>query len=328
MKCINRFKLKFVILLALCIFVVTGCAKNEIAVPYGYLESNEHYNIDYSMSTKEVELFASDLCATDVDVVDTSDVDRSTFLAAGVFNMTSAETLYAYNVNNHVNPASITKIMTSLIVLENCEDLEQVVTVPDVVIYESGAQLFNIHEGDRITVKNLLYANLVYSGNDASLALAKYIAGTEADFCVLMNEKAAELGCTNTNFCNSNGLTVDNHYTSIYDLYLIFNEALKYDLFKEIINTSSVEISYTSAEGEYVTKSVNSTDKFLTGEYKLPDNITIIGGKTGSTNAAGKCLMICFTDEQGNYYVAAIMGAPDEQTLYTTMSELIGDTVN
>ena len=326
MKCLSK-KISFFLIISVIVLSLYGCKEKEIDVPYGFLSGNEKYDLEYNVLQKNVKFFASDLCAVSSDFVDNSDIDRSMIYSAAVFDINNSNVLYAYNANMAVNPASITKIMTTLVVLDNCS-LDEVVTVPDVTIYESGAQLFNIKEGDRITVENLLYAHLVYSGNDASLALAKYVSGTEEEFCNLMNEKAAKLGCTGTHFSNSNGLTAEDHYTTAYDLYLIFSEALKYPILEQIIGTSSYEVTYTNADGEFASRTVSSTDKFLSGEYKVPDGITVVGGKTGSTNAAGKCLMLCVKDRNGNPYIAIVMGAPDEQTLYTMMADLLDDTIN
>lgn len=327
MKCLNKRILSLLLVGVFFSLTLTGCQSSDIDIPYGMLNNNDDYSITSKSNSHYVPMFAEDLCATDVDVVDTSTIDMNSVLGAGIYDVNSKQVLYSYNATRRLNPASITKIMTALVVIESGVNLSDVVTVPNCSINESGAQLFNIKEGDKITIENLLYATLVYSGNDSALALANIVGGSEEGFADLMNEKARQLGCTGTHFVNSNGLTAEEHYTTVYDLYLIFNEALKYDLIKNIINTSSVDISYTNSNGEYITKTINSTDKFLTGDYSMPGNATIIGGKTGSTNAAGKCLMVCAEDPAGNPYICVILGAADEQALYNTMRQLCEETI-
>ena len=321
MKCLNKKTINFILILISSI-VLVGCGKNNINLPYGFFDNNPNYSINEDNSTRTASLFAENLCATAVDITDTSDINKDNIYAAAMYDVNDKKVLYSYNANNKVNPASITKIMTALLVIENCE-MEDIVLVPDVTINESGSQSFNIKEGDKISVENLLYATLVYSGNDAALALAKYVSGTEEEFCALMNERAKELGCTDTNFSNSNGLTSESQYTSVYDIYLIFNEATKHEEFLNIINCSSKELSYTSSSGEYVTKTVTNTNKYLTGDYNSPDSITIWGGKTGSTQAAGKCLVVYGKDQFSNPYISIVMGAADEEMLYKYMTAMI-----
>lgn len=310
-------------ILGICL--LTGCGKKEYQAPYGMLETNSSYSIDESASSAHnVKLFAADICATDVDITSSSTINESYVYAAAVYNLESKETLYSYKAEERVNPASLTKIMTAIIVLENCS-LDDVVTIGDVTIKEGGAQLFKLQEGDKITVRDLLCISTIYSGNDASLALANYVAGSEAAFAELMNEKAKQLGATHTNFVNCNGLTDENHYTTAHDLYLMFAEAMKYPEFVTIMNTPSMEINYSSATGEYISKTITTTDKYLTGEYATPSSVVVLGGKTGSTNAARKCLMIYGTDSSKTPYIAVIMGAEDEPTLYHMMTNLVDD---
>jgi len=305
--------------------MLTGCGDKEYSVPYGMLDNNNSYSLDgEKASSQNAKLFASDMCVTDSDIIGTSNINHDSIYAAAAYNLNTKEVLYSYKAEDRVNPASLTKIMTAIIVLENC-NLDDIITVPDVTIKEDGAQLFKIKEGDRISIRDLLAVSTIYSGNDCSLALAVHIAGSEENFAQMMNEKAKLLGCTHTNFVNCNGLTNENHYTSAHDLYLMFAEAMKYPEFVTLMNTVSMDINYSTAEGEYVTKSITTTDKFLTGEYAGPDNVVIVGGKTGSTNAAGKCLMVYGTDNMGTPYIAVIMGAGDESTLYHMMTNLIND---
>lgn len=305
--------------------MLVACGDKEFSIEYGMLDNNESYSLGTGVGdSQNAKLFAADYCTSDVDITNTSTINSDYVYAAAAYNLASKEVLYSYKANERVNPASLTKIMTAIIVLENC-NLDDTVTIGDVSIKEGGAQVFKLNQGDKITVRDLLSVSTIYSGNDASLALAIHVAGSEEGFVELMNEKAKALGCTHTNFMNCNGLTHEEHYTTAHDLYLMFTEAMKYPEFVTMMNTPSMEINYSSAEGEYISKTITTTDKYLTGEYASPDNVVIVGGKTGSTNAARKCLMVYCTDNSGTPYICVIMGAEDESTLYNMMTNLIKD---
>ena len=131
-----------------------------------------------------------------------------------------------------------------------------------------------------------------------------------------MNEEAKLLGATNTHFVNPNGLHNDEHYTTAYDMYLIFNEAIKSETFLQIINATTYTAVYQSVRGSTVEKTYTTTNQFLTGEKDFPDNFTIIGGKTGTTYDAGKCLILLVKDEDGNPYILIGLGCDTRERLY------------
>jgi len=324
-KCLSR--LLSIFLCFILVFGITGCGSEDLPMQYGSITTNENYIIDSTSEQTQMTLFASDYCATIDDVTNSSTVDYSGLYAAGIYDLNDKEVLYSYQANEHINPASLTKIMTALVVFDNC-NLDDIVTIGDVTITEDGVQLFNLQTGDQISVRNLLYITMVYSGNDAALALAQHVAGTEEAFVQMMNDKAYSLGATNTNFTNPHGLSDENHYTSAYDLYLIFRAAVQYDEFIQLINTASYTVNYTHADGEEASRTITSTNKYLTQDYSCPNQISIIGGKTGSTMAAGKCIILYATDSLNNPYICIVMGASDEETLYQTMTQLCEDSIH
>lgn len=322
----NNFK----IITALCLVSLTAllsaCASEEIPLSYGTLQSNDSFSIEADEAQTQIALFASDLCATANDITDSSTAAVDGLNAACIYDLNQEEVLYSYQANERLNPASLTKIMTALLVIENCS-MEDVVLIGDVTIYEDGVQLFNLKAGDRITVQNLLYATLVYSANDAALALAQHVAGSEDAFVEMMNTRALQLGATNTHFVNPHGLSHEEHYTTAYDLYLIFNAAAKYDIFQQIINTTSYTVEYTLADGTQTSRNITTTNKFLSEIYDSPSGVSIIGGKTGSTMAAGKCIILYATDAAGNPYICVVMGAGNEEQLYRLMKQLCEDVI-
>ena len=124
---------------------------------------------------------------------------------------------------------------------------------------------------------------------------------------------------------NPHGLTDAEQYTTAYDLYLIFNEAIKQEKFVEIIQMTSYETTYYNGAGEAQQLSVRNTNKFVNGDAKVPDNATVIGGKTGTTNAAGHCLMLLSKDTNGAPYISIILKAGSRDALYAQMTDLLDE---
>lgn len=223
-----------------------------------------------------------------------------------------------------VAPASLTKLMTALIVLEKA-NMDDVVTLTAAMNHDMfpGAQVCGFVPGDQVTVKELLYSMLVYSGNDAANALAIHVGGDISNFVSMMNERANLLGAVNTHFSNPSGLDIDNHYSSAYDLYLIFNECLKYDDFRSAICQPSYTNHYTSSSGQEASITYTSTNLYMNGMYSSPEGMTIYGGKTGTTDAAGACLITYSKDGVGNDYVSVSLGSKDKPELYSQMNKIL-----
>ena len=200
--------------------------------------------------------------------------------------MNNAETDCAYNIHKKIYPASTTKILTALVALEN-GNLSDTVTVADEADsgkFAADEQTCGIKAGDQLTLEDLLNGLLLYSGNDNAVAIADHIAGSTEKFAEMMNAEAKKLMATNSHFVNPSGLHDDNHYTTAYDLYLIFNECIKHDDFVKIINSSSYTAHITGADGTKRDVKWEPTNYYAKGEATPPDNVTIIGGKTGTAD--------------------------------------------
>lgn len=315
MKCTNKRLITLVTAL-LSMALLTACGSSSYAIPY----SSE--SIYTSISSDMVDTFASDLCVVGSDITDSS-ISMSTNSCAGLFDLNNRETLYALNVNEQVDPASLTKIMTALVALKY-GSLDQILTATSSVnITESGAQLIGLKEGDTMTLDQALHILLIYSANDAGMLIADNIGGSVEGFTELMNAEAKEIGATKCHFSNPHGLTEDDHYVTAYDMYLIFNAAMQYDVFQEIINMSSYSTVYSHSDGSSAEVNINTTNGYLKGDRTAPSSITVIGGKTGTTNAAGHCLILLAKDSSGNPYIAVIMRAEDGDTLYGEMTALL-----
>ena len=175
-----------------------------------------------------------------------------------------------------------------------------------------------------MTLDQALHILLLYSANDVAVLIAEGVAGSVEEFVTLMNEEAMDIGATNCHFTNPNGLTEEGHYVTTYDLYLIFQEALKYDLFNEIIQMTSYNTVYKDSNGNEKSIEMETTNLFLKGVYDMPANVTVIGGKTGTTNAAGHCLILLSRSSNGTPYISVIMKDTSKDELYTDMSTLLG----
>lgn len=295
---------------------------HDYALSLPFDRSSAVYGFSQTLSQEDVaEPFSSGLCVTDSDVG--TDTFSSGALSAGLFDINGRKVRYAKDIFTMRSPASLTKIMTVLVALKNSSPDDMVTVTDTAKDIEYGSSVCDIHTGDTLSLKQLLYGMVVASGNDASMMVAEHVGGTVEHFVELMNEEARRLGATRTHFSNPHGLTASEHYTCIYDLYLIFHEAMKYDLFMDMISRKNYYAEYTDPEGAPVAVTWESTNHYFTGEAKLPEDIIVYGGKTGTTEDAGACLCLLAKDVYGNPYLAVLLHSADKDVLYTDMNELL-----
>ena len=220
-------------------------------------------------------------------------------------------------------PASTTKVMTALLALKYGNLSDEVTVTDDSVITEAGASLAGIKPGDKLTLDQLLYGLMLPSGNDAANAIAVHIGGSVDNFVKMMNDEAKRIGAVDTNFVNPSGLSDSNHYTTAYDLYLIFNEAMKDSRFMNYAGAPSYNVSYTAADGTQITKSWKNGNRYITGQAAAPRGIVVDAGKTGTTLAAGSCLVICSENAEGKRYISVVLKSKNRADLYDNMSKLL-----
>ncbi len=159
---------------------------------------------------------------------------------AGAFNLSTGQVVYAKNLYERLYPASTTKILTAYLALKYCDDLDAYVTVSENAAKQAAdSSVCDLRAGDRVKLRDLLYGMMLRSGNDAAIAIAEHVSGSVEAFAELMNREAAAMGATQTHFVNPNGLPDANHYTTVYDMYLIFAKALENQMFSEIIAAKS-----------------------------------------------------------------------------------------
>ncbi|MBP3736650.1 MAG: D-alanyl-D-alanine carboxypeptidase [Lachnospiraceae bacterium] len=320
MKCIN--KTLFCVLFLLCL-IQTGCG-SSFAQPYRDNKEDVSFRLfqKNAYNSQIADSFASGLCVADADAAQAQPIQTDA-LSAALFDVTRCNTVYADSVYERVNPASLTKIMTALVALKYAEPDMVLTASSSIYNLESGAQKCGLAAGDTMTLDQALRILLVYSANDVAIMIAENIGGSVEGFLSMMNAEASRIGATGTNFTNSSGLSDAEHYSTAYDMYLIFSEALKYDLFTEIINMPSYSTVYRDSSGNEKKIDVKSTNYYLRGEKSAPAGITVIGGKTGTTTAAGHCLILLTRDIGSKPYISVVMRASSNDTLYATMNELL-----
>ncbi|MDD7143582.1 MAG: serine hydrolase [bacterium] len=319
MRCTSKGRLCLIGCMAFAFLYLSGCSGEPKALVTEFEKA--HYNTELYEST----LYAEELCVAETDVALEGYEGDTALHASSLFDLENKNVLYSWQSHERLYPASTTKIMTALLALEN-GNLEDTVTISKTAAaasFPSDAQVCGLREGEVWTLEDLLNALLLYSGNDAASAIAEHIAGTEESFVNMMNSRARELMANNTHFTNPHGLHDDEHYTTAYDLYLIFNECIKNEHFVEIISSDSYTAVYTAADGSQQEMTFTPTNLYAKGVVEEPDNVTIVGGKTGTTDEAGCCLILLVRDSQNRPYISIVMGAPDKSTLYEDMTSLI-----
>jgi serine-type D-Ala-D-Ala carboxypeptidase (penicillin-binding protein 5/6) len=237
--------------------------------------------------------------------------DQMQSRAALVMNASTGTILYAKNPDLKCLPASTTKLMTAIVTMEHA-DLNDIVTISSKVAHVPPHKA-GFKEGDRVMIEELLQAALIGSANDAAVALAEAVAGSEERFVELMNEKALAIGAKNTRFINANGLPGPGQYITVSDLAKIMDYALRYKKLKEIIGTRVTEVS--TMDGN--TKLIRNTNRLLWSEEDL------VGGKTGYTSKARHCF-VCAAERKSDTIIVALLGSPSRNSLWKETEFLIG----
>lgn len=235
-----------------------------------------------------------------------------------VIDADSGTVLYGKNINEQYYPASITKLLTALVIIENC-DLDDEVTFSHNAVHnvESGSSNAGYDEGDKATVRDLLYAMLLKSANEAANALAEHCSGSIGKFCELMNQKAESLGCQQSHFANPSGLNNENHYTTAYDFALISQAAFKDPILLEIDSAYSYKLppSKNYPEGQEITTHHGMLKKQHESYYEYA-----LAGKTGYTSLAGNTL-VTYAKRGNQRLIAVVLNG--HQTHYTDTRRLM-----
>ena len=216
-----------------------------------------------------------------------------------VIELNSNRILHEKNAYKKMYMASTTKILTAITIIENC-DLNDVVTVTKDTVGIEGSSIYLV-EGEKLSVKQLLYGLMLRSGNDCAETLAKHCSGNNEKFALLMNKTAEKIGATNSNFVNPHGLHDDNHYTTARDLALISSYAMKNNEFREIVQTKVIDIP--SPNKDYNRRLVNKNKMLKEFEGST-------GIKTGYTKKAGRCL-VSSCIRNGMELICVVLNSPN-----------------
>ena len=325
----------------LCFLILfsAGCSDSSVLLS-DYSYNKAYSDVAQSMLLGNVEyqslpsLMTDRICYVKDETLSVSKANEVSTVSSADEVMT-AQSILCINVSKNLPvyvkspykslfPASTTKLMTALLTLQKTSPSDIVTVKEDnggITTYK--AQLCGFKQGDKVSVKTLLNCLLVYSGNDAAVILAEYISGSVEAFVDEMNREAKRIGAVDTNFVNVHGLHNDAHKMSVYDIYLILNECMKYENFSNIAVQPSYTAMYETAEGVLQYLEFEATDEFLTGHYKIPDGIEILGGKTGSTVWAKECLALSYIGQDGDLYIAVVFSAETKDSLYQQMSYLM-----
>jgi D-alanyl-D-alanine carboxypeptidase (penicillin-binding protein 5/6) len=236
-----------------------------------------------------------------------------------VLDEDSGKLVYSKDPFKKMAPASLTKIMTAIVLLDSGRNLNETVTIKHDIIIRSDGVALGLKEGDRTTLQDLLYMSLLYSANDACVAIAEEVAGSVPGFAKMMNERAKEIGALNSNFVNPNGMPDNRHYSTAYDLAVLSSYAMKDKTFSKIVGTRkhtvkllthkevSVKVAKTSSKttSKSKRKVIEETEKKivevtrtinLSNRHKLLGKTDgVMGIKTGYTKAAGRCLATAYS---------------------------------
>jgi len=233
----------------------------------------------------------------------------------------SGKIIYEKNSNIQNYPASVTKILTAILTLENCQ-LTDTVTVSKTAISNipSGYVIAPLFVGEQMSVEDLLYALMLKSANDAAYVLAEHVGGSVEGFSNMMNKKAEELGCKNSHFVNPNGIHNSNHYTTAYDMYLIAKYAMENEEFVKIVSTYQHTLSATN---KYSKKDriMKNTNNFVNPNSRYYDE-NVKGIKTGTTMQAGNCL-ITSSSKNGFDVITVVLGAKTAESKFSETKNMM-----
>lgn len=326
----RRRRNRILLTILICILFVGCCVLAFLQLKKGHDLDLSHSYLETSMEKEDISPayllkatpFANDLCVSAGDVAH-QEISLNGNEKGALFDVDDKKVIFGDAMYEKVYPASITKIMTAILAVK-LGNMDDVVTITEEdVTLEEGSQMVGLQAGDTVTMDELFHGLLVYSGNDCAMAIARHIGGTVEQFVNMMNEEARSLGATGTNFISPHGLHDENHYTTVYDIYLMLNEAISYPYFVETMQLGNYVITYHRGEQD-ITARLDATDHYLTGQESAPNGVTVLGGKTGTTSAAGSCLAILSQNRYGEPYISIVMKAVNKISLYSDMNMLLG----
>ena len=307
---------------ALLLVVVIFRHVNKVEIPLTWSNAKMAYTAAGQSAMQTETAFSTDLC------IGPNNVTREGLSLTGnergaLFSLDDRKVVFAKEMHEKIYPASITKLMTAILAFKS-DKMDETVTIQwqDLEL-ESGSQVVGLRIGDQVTMHDLMRGLLIHSGNDCAQAIARVVGGSQDNFVNMMNEELKAIGATESHFTNPTGLHDENHYTSVYDIYLMLHEAMKNDEFISIIQIPVYDFKYYDADGNEKHVTLDSTDRYLTGQVEPPKDVTVLGGKTGTTSAAGNCLSLISQNAYGQFFISVVTGATSKEDLYGDMNGLL-----
>jgi len=316
--------LGFAAVVFLSVFL-SGCGSTEVRKKFDIRSAETAFSFETSNENSTVRPFAADLAVPDGDLTPGDEIPAGSdsYASAVLADVSNSNLMYSRNSLAVLYPASMTKVLTAIVAVKNASP-DTILTADESCVFTEGdVQKIGLQSGDTMTLDQALHLLLIYSANDVAQLIAVNLGGSTEGFADMMNAEAKAIGATNSNFVNPHGLHDENHYTTAYDMYLIFNEAIKYDELVQIIGTVNYSTVYKHGDGSEKSFSCDNTNRFLKGSAAAPANINVIGGKTGTTMAAGGCLVMLSKDSGGNNYISCVMKGQTIDVTYDKTASIL-----
>ena len=315
-------KIRIIAMTMAITILLSGCGWSDknvlLAHEHGLSEDVDSVS---SLAAGTQQWSGAQLCIPDEQAMyEDEEINAQTAL---LFRLDQPEAVYAKNVYQEMNPASITTLFTAYVVLQNKELSDTVTVTADAVSNLYRTSTVGLEQGNQLTVEQLLYGMLLCSGVDAANVLAIETAGSMEAFVRMMNAAAEDCGCVDTQFENPNGLTATGHYTSAYDIYLILRRLSEDERFMKIISAGTYEAVYKDADGNKKEETYTSTVQYVEDGVSQIGSVSIVGGKTGTTQSAGHCLALICENREGERYLAVVMKASSRDRLYEQIEHIV-----
>lgn len=317
-------KRSLILFLLICALLLCSCKANDKILNEYTQDVNLHDLSDFDLN--KAEGFASDLAVIDKDA---PDYDKSYELYSPIALLVDCNTneiLVQKNAHDKAYPASITKVMTAMLAIEHGDIASKRKAGNEIIITEENVVTCAYRVGDDITFDIAIHGALVRSGNDAAAFLSTFVTESSEEFVQMMNDKAYKLGATNSHFVNPHGLYNDDHYTTAYDLYLIYKEALKSKYFRDIIATHTYknEFQRTTKYNTYrIPCEYVNTNPFFAEVITAPEHVEVLGGKSGYTEVAKRCYILNAKADNGHEYICVVLKAEDQEKLHKDLLYLL-----
>ena len=317
---------KKLLIIGLCLLLLCGCNKNTTVLKEFELQNNSAITYITDSDLTKAEGFASDLAVVPLDSTNSPNSDKLYSEAAILVDATTGEVLFQKNPHKKEYPASTTKVLTALLALKYGDYNSTVkVEAEEITFNEGNVVVCDYRVGDEIPFDIAIHAALMASGNDAAGVLARFAKDDLSDFVDLMNEEVKAIGATNSHFMNAHGLFNENHYSTAYDLYLIYKEAIKYDYFLDVVNTKTYSNTFTrtTSYSTYQIPCTYSTSvPFFNGVCTAPSHVEIMGGKSGYTEVARRSYVL-HARANGHDYICVVMKADSYDYMCADLAYLL-----